>query len=140
MDGGIPCTEPNIKLLELYSPLLETCNELFSYWYRQQHACNYRKEAKDTRLEVKRLMTFITRYNPAPGEQALLKHVDGAGKVDGSVVVALPIDCWSATEEVNSFEGYGGGLTFWDGRKDSSGNTPETHYDTRSGDLAFIDR
>ena len=59
------------------------------------------------------------------------QHVDGAGKVDGSLVVALPIDRWSAPESTNAFEG--GGLTFWDG-----GN--EIHYDTRSGDLALIDR
>jgi hypothetical protein len=26
-------------------------------------------------------------YTPAPDENALLKHIDGAGKVDGSVVV-----------------------------------------------------
>jgi hypothetical protein len=83
-----------------------------------------------------------------------LQHVDGAGKVDGSIVVALPIDRWSAPEEVNAFEG--GGLTFWDGRQRSSStastNTTtstttttttapcEIHYDTRSGDVAFIDR
>lgn len=70
------------------------------------------------------------------------KHVDGAGKVDGSVVVALPVDRWSAPESVNSFEG--GGLTFWDGKSIDtvSGETKvlETHYDTRSGDVAFIDR
>lgn len=53
------------------------------------------------------------------------KHVDGAGKVDGSCVVALPTDV--------PFQG--GGLTFWDGRP-----IQEMHYDTRSGDLAFIDR
>lgn len=52
----------------------------------------------------------------------LLQHVDGAGKVDGSLVLALPMD--------DPFEG--GGLTFWD--KD------EIHYDTRAGDVAFIDR
>jgi hypothetical protein len=34
--------------------------------------------------------------------------VDGAGKVDGSCVVALPIDRWSSPEEVNSFAGHGG--------------------------------
>lgn len=61
--------------------------------------------------------------------------MDGAGKVDGSVVVALPIDRWSA--EDNKFEG--GGLTFWDG-KTAEGKPLETHYDTRSGDVAFIDR
>ena len=74
-------------------------------------------------------MTFVTRYTPAPGEQALLKHVDGAGKVDGSLVVALP----------GSF--VGGGLTFWDGKSSSSSSKlQETHYDTRSGDVALIDR
>jgi len=69
----------------------------------------------------------------------IIQHVDGAGKVDGSVVVALPIDRWSAPEEVNSFAGHGGGLTFWDG-KDTKGDPKEIHYETRSGDLAFIDR
>jgi hypothetical protein len=78
--------------------------------------------------------------------------VDGAGKVDGSIVVALPMDRWSAPEEVNAFEG--GGLTFWDGRQrvsppasDGTGSSSrattapcEIHYDTRSGDVAFIDR
>jgi hypothetical protein len=65
--------------------------------------------------------------------------VDGAGKVDGSIVVALPIDRWSAPESVNAFEG--GGLTFWDGRRGQSSSSPEEiHYDTRSGDIAFIDR
>eukprot|EP00560_Eucampia_antarctica_P006519 CAMPEP_0197824576 /NCGR_PEP_ID=MMETSP1437-20131217/1801_1 /TAXON_ID=49252 ORGANISM="Eucampia antarctica, Strain CCMP1452" /NCGR_SAMPLE_ID=MMETSP1437 /ASSEMBLY_ACC=CAM_ASM_001096 /LENGTH=110 /DNA_ID=CAMNT_0043424255 /DNA_START=276 /DNA_END=608 /DNA_ORIENTATION=- len=83
-------------------------------------------------------MTFITRYTPAPGEQALLKHIDGAGKVDGSIVIALPIDRWSASDKVNSFEG--GGLTFWDGKDQCTSRPLETHYDTRSGDLAFIDR
>ena len=50
-------------------------------------------------------------------------------------MVALPIDRWSAPD--NAFEG--GGLTFWDG-KDRAGKTLETHYDTRSGDVALIDR
>jgi hypothetical protein len=82
-----------------------------------------------------------------------VQHVDGAGKVDGSIVVALPVDRWSALESVNAFEG--GGLTFWDGRQrisppcntsgTASSSTPKTapceiHYDTRSGDVAFIDR
>eukprot|EP00543_Licmophora_paradoxa_P013205 CAMPEP_0202475886 /NCGR_PEP_ID=MMETSP1360-20130828/93136_1 /ASSEMBLY_ACC=CAM_ASM_000848 /TAXON_ID=515479 /ORGANISM="Licmophora paradoxa, Strain CCMP2313" /LENGTH=134 /DNA_ID=CAMNT_0049103067 /DNA_START=538 /DNA_END=942 /DNA_ORIENTATION=- len=104
-------------------------------------------------------MTFITRYTPQPGEQALLKHVDGAGKVDGSIVVALPMDRWSQNNENSSkmmmrttpsssdnsnnnnnhaFEG--GGLTFWDGRDPTTKRPNEIHYDTRSGDLAFIDR
>lgn len=62
--------------------------------------------------------------------------MDGAGKVDGSVVVALPIDRWSGPDL--AFEG--GGLTFWDGRQSNGGAPLETHYDTRSGDVAFIDR
>lgn len=64
--------------------------------------------------------------------------------MDGSVVLALPIDKWSAPEEVNAF--VGGGLTFWDGKNNANGTQDastqprEIHYDTRSGDLAFIDR
>lgn len=139
MQGGIPCTNPNLNLLNTFTPLLDTCNDLFVHWYRQQHSCNRPNMksggAKD--IEVKRLMTFVTRYTPNPGEQALLKHVDGAGKVDGSIVVALPIDRWSDIEETNTFKG--GGLTFWDGR-DGNKRPLEMHYDTRSGDLAFIDR
>ena len=68
------------------------------------------------------------------------QHVDGAGKVDGSCVVALPVDRWSSPEEVNSFIGHGGGLTFWDGKDPTTKGPREIHYETRSGDLAFIDR
>lgn len=68
--------------------------------------------------------------------------MDGAGKVDGSVVVALPVDRWSSPEDENAFEG--GGLTFWDGQQideETGRKKPaEIHYDTRSGDMAFIDR
>lgn len=137
MEGGIPCTNPNLELLQVCLPLLNQCDVLFSKWYKQQHSCNSMKIGNTIR--VRRLMTFITRYTPAPGEQALLKHVDGAGKVDGSVVVALPVDRWSGLEEDNSFIGHGGGLTFWDG-KDERGKPIEITYDTRSGDIAFIDR
>jgi len=77
-------------------------------------------------------MTFVTRYTPAPGEQALLKHIDGAGKVDGSCVIALPIDKWSAPYDVNSFEGHGGGLTFWDGKEPVPVPVPVTHNDKNS--------
>ena len=72
-------------------------------------------------------MTFVTRYTPVPGEQALLKHIDGAGKVDGSCVIALPVDKWSAPYDVNSFEGHGGGLTFWDGKEPVPVPVPVTH-------------
>jgi hypothetical protein len=137
MEGGVPCTNPNEKLKSICMPLLNECNDVFKVWYKQQHACNG-KVKED--ISVHRLMTFITRYTKIPGEQpGLLKHVDGAGKVDGSLVVALPIDRWSGPEEKFSFEGYGGGLTFWDG-KDANGQPLEIDYATRSGDVAFIDR
>lgn len=74
MEGGVPCTNPNLTLLALYRPLLDTCNDLFLEWYRQQHACNHKMFAgKTVTRTCKRIMTFITRYTPAPGEQALLK-------------------------------------------------------------------
>ncbi len=117
MEGGIPCTNPHIQLKTVFEPLLDTCNDLFSTWYRQQHSCN--DNAKSSTFSVKRLMTFITRYTPVPGEDALLKHVDGAGKVDGSLVLAL----------------HGGGLTFWDGKDPATGRPLEIHYETRSGDV-----
>uniref|UniRef100_A0A7S2VDP8 Fe2OG dioxygenase domain-containing protein n=1 Tax=Entomoneis paludosa TaxID=265537 RepID=A0A7S2VDP8_9STRA len=132
MNGGVPTTHPNLPLLDLFHPLLTSCNQIFVDWYRQQHACNSPRTSTPI-VDCRRIMTFITRYTPAPGEQALLKHVDGAGKVDGSIVVALPVDRWSAPEEENAFEG--GGLTFWDGPRQE-----EIRYDTRSGDLALIDR
>jgi len=148
MEGGIPCTNPHDELRRYCWDLLETCNGLFAYWYKQQHSCNDASSSKNRVDEngapvVSRLMTFITRYTAAPEENALLKHVDGAGKVDGSLVLALPIDRWTATEEENSFEGHGGGLTFWDGVKRSVNGKKELEeivYDTRSGDVAFIDR
>jgi len=130
MKGGVPTADPSLELLDIFRPLLDTCNTLFNEWYRQQHSIK-------NPIVSHRLMTFITRYTPAPGEQSLLKHVDGAGKVDGSIVVALPMDQWSAPLSINAFEG--GGLTFWDGR-DSLGRSQEIHYDTRSGDVGFIDR
>mmetsp|Transcript_20636 Transcript_20636/g.25401 ORF Transcript_20636/g.25401 Transcript_20636/m.25401 type:complete len:250 (+) Transcript_20636:596-1345(+) len=142
MDGGIPCTNPNIQLLHHCLPLLDSCNELFLHWYKQQHSCNGNskfKKINNNIKQVKRIMTFITRYTPSPNESALLKHIDGAGKVDGSVVVALPIDRWTAAEDINSFEGHGGGLTFWDG-KGENGQPKEIYYETRCGDVAFIDR
>jgi hypothetical protein len=144
MEGGVPTANPNLELLDLFQPLLDECNYLFLYWFRQKSACNNKSnKSNNDQLTCSRLMTFITRYTPAPGEQALLKvrlmnpqnelpddcsfqetpqcyytpfmeytvywqHVDGSGKVDGSVVVALPIDRWSAPESVNSFVGHGG--------------------------------
>lgn len=74
MERGVPCTNPNTALLRLFEPILDTCNDLFLEWYRQQHACNNSLFAgKTINRTCKRLMTFITRYTPAPGEQALLK-------------------------------------------------------------------
>jgi hypothetical protein len=80
MDGGVPTTNPSLALLELFRPLLQTCNELFQHWYRQQHACNHHPDRSGQRSgttttigSVRRLMTFVTRYTPAPDEQALLK-------------------------------------------------------------------
>jgi hypothetical protein len=73
MEGGIPCTNPSLKLLDLFQPLLDVCNDLFLEWYRQQHACNNKKGQGRVERTCKRIMTFVTRYTPAPGEQALLK-------------------------------------------------------------------
>ena len=85
MPGGIPTTEPAVELLRVFAPLLDTCNDLFAYWYRQQHACNDKKNncrsysiadaaiKPSAQQSCRRLMTFITRYTPNPGEQALLK-------------------------------------------------------------------
>jgi hypothetical protein len=80
MPGGIPTTNPNLDLLELFRPVLNACNDLFLHWYRQQHACNSTNQVlsarNDAASDIKgchRLMTFITRYTPKPGEQALLK-------------------------------------------------------------------
>lgn len=97
MPGGIPTAHPNTALLQVLEPLLEQCNHLFLHWYRQQHACNNnhpsnsyfskkrlvekenqprtRPDATPTTTvqRCQRLMTFVTRYTPQPGEQALLK-------------------------------------------------------------------
>lgn len=73
MEGGIPCTNPNIKLRECCLDLLDTCNDLFIHWYRQQHSCNSKNLGRNNSMKPERLMTFITRYTPAPDEQALLK-------------------------------------------------------------------
>ena len=70
MDGGVPCTTPALDLLETFRPCLEVCNDLFLHWYRQQHACS--SIGSDV-SGCRRLMTFITRDTPYPGEEALLK-------------------------------------------------------------------
>jgi len=76
MDGGVPTAEPNLPLLGLFRPLLDACNDLFLFWYKQQHACSgsarFTGKAKPAK-SCKRLMTFLTRYTAHPGEQALLK-------------------------------------------------------------------
>lgn len=143
MDGGVPFVpHPHLPLRDACWELLQSCNFLFQLWYTQQHCCNSNRSP----IQVQRLMTFITRYTAKnPGEEALLKHIDGAGKVDGSLVLALPTDRWTTTTDgsnSNSFEGYGGGLTFWDGKSPwTNNNRPkEILYDTRCGDVAFIDR
>ena len=78
MEGGVPTANPNVDLLHLFHPLLEECNNLFLYWFRQKSACNTNKHsAAKNDIKCSRLMTFITRYTPAPGEQALLKVRNG---------------------------------------------------------------
>jgi len=124
MNGCVPTTSPNLSLLETCRPLLKMCDDVFAVWYQQQHPRSNQHEAT-----FKRIMTFITRYTPLPGEDSLLKHVDGAGKVDGSLVLALPMD------DSESWDGFGGGLRFWDGHPQR-----EIKYDTRCGDVGFIDR
>ena len=59
--------------------------------------------------------------------------------MDGSAVIALPVDRWTGPEDVMSFEGHGGGLTFWDGHPNPA-KQQEINYDTRSGDIGFIDK
>lgn len=66
MDGGIPTTEPHTRLFTLFEPLLDHLNTIFVHWYQQQHGIR-------SVMSVERLMTFVTRYTPNPGEQALLK-------------------------------------------------------------------
>jgi len=36
MDGGVPTTNPNLGLRNLFLPLLDGCDDLFLHWYRQQ--------------------------------------------------------------------------------------------------------
>ena len=53
----------------------------------------------------------------------------------------MEVWCWHCqSEEENSFEGHGGGLRFWDGKDPATGRPLEIHYETRSGDVGFIDR
>lgn len=132
MEGGIPqVSHPHLALKEACEPLLQACNTLFQLWYRQQHPNSTAKQQHQPGLpQVKRLMTFITRYAAdTKGGEALYKHIDGAGKVDGSLVVALPTD----------LPYQGGGLTFWDGGTQHQ-KQEEIFYDTQSGDVAWIDR
>jgi len=73
MEGGIPCTNPHIKLKAHCEELLDLCNDIFRHWYRQQHSMDGRYKKVLELPNVTRLMTFITRYTSAPKEQALLK-------------------------------------------------------------------
>lgn len=105
MDGGVPTTHPNLELKALFLPILSACNDLFLHWYRQQHSCNTNNNTlarrntnnsndNDPTITCRRLMTFITRYTPAPGEQALLKvshlHKTIYGVWDG---LSFPVEC-----------------------------------------------
>jgi len=36
MDGGVPCTNPHLPLLDLCTPLLHACDAMFIDWYKQQ--------------------------------------------------------------------------------------------------------
>eukprot|EP00587_Corethron_hystrix_P007119 CAMPEP_0113316928 /NCGR_PEP_ID=MMETSP0010_2-20120614/12021_1 /TAXON_ID=216773 ORGANISM="Corethron hystrix, Strain 308" /NCGR_SAMPLE_ID=MMETSP0010_2 /ASSEMBLY_ACC=CAM_ASM_000155 /LENGTH=248 /DNA_ID=CAMNT_0000173769 /DNA_START=119 /DNA_END=862 /DNA_ORIENTATION=+ /assembly_acc=CAM_ASM_000155 len=147
MDGGVPTANPHFPLREVCLPLLGAVDDLFLHWYRQQ---NHRKMVVNglrSDPRVRRLMTFVTRYSARRTEDAaLLKHIDGAGKVDGSAVVALPIDEWSDPPQGEVSHDFtvhpegGGGLTFWDGNCPQDRHGKGIHYDTRSGDLAFIDK
>merc|ERR1712032_644013 len=58
MDGGIPCTEPNLELLHIFSPLLRECNTLFLHWFQQKSSCNRGSLLGRKNLRCKRLMTF----------------------------------------------------------------------------------
>lgn len=75
MDGGVPTTEPNIPLRNIFHPLLDAINQLFLHWYRQQHNREHIQSCQ-------RIMTFITRYTPQPGEQALLKVSQSVNQTD----------------------------------------------------------
>ena len=59
MEGGVPCTNPNTQLLEVFKPLLQTCDDLFLAWYNQQHPLRQQQQQK---RGCSRLMTFVTRY------------------------------------------------------------------------------
>jgi hypothetical protein len=109
MKGGIPCTNPNMKLLELFRPLLDTCDTLFLEWYRQQHACNHRTTTPGStpvQRTCQRLMTFVTRYTPAPGEQALLKVRYYCGENHSELSMVLPMTRWGGGSGQNEFEGF----------------------------------
>ena len=75
MDHGIPTTQPNLLLRHHCLPLLNQCNDFFLFWYQQQHKVSIQSKIESTKSSIRcrRLMTFITRYTPAPNEQALLK-------------------------------------------------------------------
>jgi hypothetical protein len=40
MEGGVPCTNPSLPLLNICGDLLKVCDGVFLEWYRQQHTCN----------------------------------------------------------------------------------------------------
>ena len=40
MEGGVPCTNPCLPMLDDCSELLDAVDAAFTHWYKQQHACN----------------------------------------------------------------------------------------------------
>ena len=53
MEGGVPCTNPCLPLLDACVPLLDCVDAMFTHWYKQQHACN--KPGQPKREEVRTL-------------------------------------------------------------------------------------
>ena len=53
MEGGIPTAEPNLELLKVMTPLLESCDDIFMSWYRQKSSCNRPKLRNSNILSFK---------------------------------------------------------------------------------------
>ncbi|GMH46311.1 hypothetical protein TrRE_jg2090, partial [Triparma retinervis] len=62
MEGGVPCTNPCLPMLDDCSELLDAVDAAFTHWYKQQHACNKPGVPKrEEPYKIKRVMNFITR-------------------------------------------------------------------------------